>query len=417
MKKLQTPKVRIKNFNYKYVFNYLFIILLTSFIFVSILIALPLTERFSSQVTYDLKDKKDLYWAKEYTLELDIYKDTEKKKKLDDVKSIIYKRLSKLGVEKVTMNSFSQNEKEYIEVLVQSSLAQEYVDELVRNPFLISVVKRNPEINFEDPENPYAIYLEENYIPTDFTRSSFRNVYITQLKNSANEYSYFALFKTWPWGSEWNTFLNDSMGQEVGISIDGFVTPVQVPTTQPLVFAAPLSTTSKEEAELISILYNSGVVPSSYTVVDQQVLPIENIESDYIKLIEGVIIAVIVIYAYLLLIDRTDKKILMTSSLATILTVSLWISYLKISNIPVDIFLLAIEVITMIAILRITTENSESKIIVNVLLALIASLIAILGVGFAKIFASDLFVLIILGLCSQQIAQYYISNVKRILKI
>ncbi len=411
------PKIKIKKINFKYILNYLFVILLTSFILVTILISLPLTERVSSQVTYDLKTKSELYWAKDYTLQLDIWDRTDKEKILDRTTSTLYQRLSKYGVEKVDMYTFTQNEMEYIDIHVQSSLPQEYVDELIRSPFIVKVVTRDPEVDFEDPENPYAIYLGENYLDTQFTRDSFRNIYITKLKNSAKQYSYFALFKTWPWNSQWKTFLEEYQGQEVGVSVDGFVTPVQIPTTKPIVFAAPISTEKKEEAKLINLLYNTRGISEPYTLIDQQQIPIENIEGDYIKILEGVLLATIVIYAYLFLIEKTPKKILMVSALSTVITISLWVTYLKIMSIPTDVFLLAIEILSMIAILRITTENSESKIVVNVLLALIASLVAILGTGFAKIFASDLFVLLMLGIISQQIAWFYTTKVKNILKI
>lgn len=417
MKKFKLPKIKAGKIDFKYLINFFLVILLTSFILVCILIALPLTETFSSNITYDLKTKSEMYWAKEYLLEIDNSDAREKNKQIDDIKSVLYRRLSKLGVEKVDMANYSENGKEYILIHVQSSLTQMFVDELIRSPFLLEVVTRNPEIDFEDPENPYAIYLAENYLPTGFTRESFRNIYVTKLRNTSNEYSYFALYKTWPWNTEWNNFLNLYKGQEVGVSIDGFVTPIQVPATEPILFALPVSTLEREEAELISILYNSGVVPVTYSLVDQQEVPIENVEADYIKLIQGIIIAVVVIYAYLLLIDKTEKKTLIVSALTTIITISIWIAYLKIAVIPVDIFLLAIEVIVMVAILRITTENTESRIIVTVLLALIASLVAILGTGYAKIFASNLFVLLILGNISEQIARFYTFKVRKLLKI
>ncbi len=407
----------MRKINVRYLLNYFIVIILTSLIFATVLIALPLTEKLSSRVTYDLNIKTDQYWAKEYTLELDFTDVSNKEGVVDKVESVIYRRLSKFGVEKIDTNSYTKDDKQYITFLVQSSLYQPYVDDLIRSPFRLTVVTRNTETDFEDPENPYAVYLEESYIKTDFTKNSFRNVYVTKLKNSANEYSYFALFKAWPWNKEWNDFLSNNQGQEVGLDIDGFVTPLQIPSSSPLVFAVPVSTADKQEAELVSILYNSGVVPVPYTVVDQQNLPIENIEGDYIKIIEGVILAVIVIYAYLLLVEKTKKRILVESALATVITISAWIAYLKISSTPVDIFLLAIEVLTMVAVLRITTENKESRIIVNVLLALVASLVAILGTGFTKIFASDLLALLILGIFSQEISIYYTNKVRKIVKI
>ncbi len=417
MKKIIFPKIRTRKIDIKYVLNYIGVILLTSAILVSILIALPLTERISSNVTYDLNTKKDLYWAKEYTLEIDNFNSENREKEIDKIMSVIFKRVSRVGVEKIDMSRFAENDKEYISVLIQASQPQEYIDELVRNPFIINVVDRKEDVNFEDPENPYAIYLSENYNETEYSRNSFRNIYITQLKNSSNEYSYFALFKTWPWNTKWSTYLSDNAGREVGVSIDGFVTPVQIPAVEPYVFALPISTTEKKEAELITILYNSGVVPVTYTVIDQQEKPVENIEVDYVKIIEGVIVAVLAIYAYLYFVNKTDRKVLLVGALTSLLTISLWIAYLKISALPIDTFILTIEVIMMIALLRITTENTESRIIVNVLLALIASIVAILGTGYGKILASHLFFLLILGNISEQIALFYTYKVRKLLKI
>ncbi len=409
MKKIKLPNIKI---NMKGVLNYFLVILLTSFILITVLISLPLTETISSNITYDLKVKNNDYWAKEYTLDLGESQDWV----VNDVKSIIYRRLNKLGVEKVTMSSNSNEGKQYLHILVQSSIMQSYVDEMVRNPFIINIVTRNQEIDFEDPENPYAIYLSENYIPTEFKRENFRNIYITNLKNSSNEYSYFALFKTWPWNTDWNKFMDENKGLEVGVQIDGFVTPVTVPATSPVIFAVPLSTTDKEESKLVSILYNSGVMPVSYTVSDQQNVQVDNIEADYIKLTLGIMIAVITIYTYLLIIEKVDRKTLITCGLTTLITISTYIAYLKIASVPVDIFLLCIEIIVMIALLRMTVENSESRIIVNVLLVFVVILTALLGTGYAKIFASDMLILLVLGYISEMISRVYIYKVEKLLK-
>jgi hypothetical protein len=417
MRRLKFPKIRKTRINYLNILTYLTIILLTSVILVAVLISLPLTERISTHVTYDLHTKNDLYWAREYTLDLDTTTQENRDSEIDGVKSVLFKRLSKLGVEKVTMSSYQVEDSDLLVVSVQSSLPQQHIDELVRNPFLLRVVTRDPDVDFEDEENFFAIYLEENYIETGFTREDFRNIHITKLRNAANEYSYFALFKTWPWDREWKEFLLDHAGEEIGVAIDAFVTPTQISPTDPTMFALPVSTLEKQEAELISILYNSGVVPVSYFVSDQQEIPIEVIEADYIRLIEGILLAIVIIYIYLLFIDRTPKQTLIISGLSTVITLSIWITYLKIANIPVDIFLLALQVIIMVGVLRITSENNESRVIINVLIALIASLAVIFGTGFVRIFAADLFVLIVLGHLAQFIATYYVNNVRKVFTI
>jgi hypothetical protein len=412
MKKVRMPSIKIGKINIKEILNYLLIIFLTSFILISILISLPLTETISSNITYDLRTKDSMYWAKEYVLDLgnaDAWS-------IDDVKSVLYRRLNKLGVEKISMSSYSQDNKQYVHISVQSSISQTYVDEMIRSPFRVNIVTRNPEIDFDDPENPYAVYLAENYVETEFKREDFRNIYVTNLKNSSNEYSYFALFKTWPWNTSWSDFLAENGGIEVGVAIDGFVTPVTVPTTPPIMFAVPLSTTGKEESELVSILYNSGVIPVSYTLVDQQEVPVESIEADYIKLTMGMMIAVIAIYSYLFFIERTNKKTIFTCGLATVITISTYIAYLKIVSIPVDIFLLCVELLVMIALLRMIVENIESRVIINILLVFAVVLTILLGTGYAKIFASDILLLLVIGYISGMIAKLYIHKVERLLK-
>lgn len=416
MKKPKLPKISIKSSSVVGLINYLFLILLTSLILANVLIALPLTERISNLVAYDLETKTEKYWAKEYTLELNTQDLVDKQAAIQEVRNILDRRLTSIGVEKKTITSNTIADKDQVNIAVQTTENEMYVDELVRSPFRINIVTRKSDVNFEDEENPYAMYLGENYDSTPFTRETFRNIYITKLKNSANEYSYFALYKTWPWQTEWNTFITDYQGQTVGVSIDGFVTPIQVPTTVES-FALPVSSTDKTEAKLVSILYNAGSMPIDYSLVSQQVLPVEQIESDYVKLTEGILLAVIAIYIYLLLIDRTPRSTLVVAGLSTLLTVSLWISYLKISGTSVDIPLLAIEIISIIAILRITTENKESSILVNVLLALISSVAIILGTGYVKLFAIDMLSIIILGIVAQQISVYYINKIKRVLKI
>lgn len=412
--KLKLP--RINQSKIQYALKYLLIILLTALIFVLLLIAMPLTEKFTNLVSYDLITKEDSYWAQEYVLELDTEGIEDKETSINKVRSIIEERLNKFGLEKVTTKyKVNEENKDTIEIDVQTTKSQTDVEELLRYPFQLTVVTRKEEVDFENSEDPYAIYMGENYNQTDFNRDSFRNIFITKLLNSSNEYSYFALFKAWPWNTKWNTFLNDHKGETIGVLIDGFVTPVTISTSDPMLFAVPLSVTEKSDANLVSMLYNSGSMPIPYTFGEQKDIDIEYIEADYVKITEGILIAVILIYGYLIFIDKTPRNTLILSGLSTLVAISIWISYLKISEIPIDIFILAIEVIAMIAIIRMTTENKESNIIINVLIALVCAISVILGSGYIKEFASDMLILLIIGNISQLISTYYLSNLKIIL--
>ncbi len=416
MKKLKLPKVKVKFPSLKGAFNYIASIFISSVILGLILISLPLTERVSSSATYDLVNKNRLYWAKEYILELNTENSLKKEQDIERTKSILQRRLRNFGVEQSSILSYKEDDIDFLKVSIQTSKNLELVEGLIKSPYIVQIVTRKDGVDFEDVENPIAPYLAENYDSSKFTRDFFRNVYITQLRNSANEYSYFALFKTWPFEKDWTTFLNDYSGQTVGVSIDGFVTPVEIIANQDL-FAVPVPSTEQENAHVISLLYNSGVIPISYTTASEEEIPVDSAEIDYIKLTEGMLVAIIFIYIYLLFIEKTPKDVLIRSGISTVMTVAAWIAYLKISETPTDIFLLALEVITIVAILRIITENVESRIIVTVLIALISSICVILGSGYVKIFANDLLILMILSNLSLSLSTYYISNVRRSLKI
>ena len=413
---MKVPKLKLKKINLSSFFKYILSVLISSLILALVLISLPLTERVTSSATYDLITKKDYYWSKEYKLQLDTSQSIRIESDIDKVKSILQKRLRKIGVEESSLNLSKEGDTNFLELTVQTSKDIDVVDSLIKTPFLVNIVTRKADVDFDNPEDVIAPYLLENYDLTPFTRSSFRNVYITQLKNSNNEYSYFALFKTWPWGNEWKTFLEDNAGQTVGVALDEFVTPVQIPTDQSL-FAVPVSSTEEKYAQAISILYNSGQMPISYTAVDEKELNIDIAEIDYIKLTEGILVAVVLIYLYLLIINKTPKDTLLLSGISTVITISTWIAYLKISETPTDIFILALEVITVVAIIRLIAENLESKMIITVLLSLISSISILMGSGYIKIFAYDLLILIILSNISLYIGKYYLDNVRKSLKL
>lgn len=416
MKKHRFPKLKIKKFNSKNIFSYLISVAISSVILALILISLPLTERVTSSATYDLVNKNDMYWSKEYVLELKSDENLISEDSIEKTRSILQKRLRLFSIEQSSVIFYKEDDKSLIKVTVQTSKKVEFVDSLIKSPFILNIVTRKDDVNYEDQENPLTPYLAENYNTTEFTRKNFRNVYITKLKNSSNEYSYFALFKIWPWENEWETFLNEYTGQTVGVDIDGFVTPVQVTADQGL-FAVGISAEDKEYAHVTSILYNSGVIPISYTTLSEEEVLIEQPEIDYIKLTEGLLVAIFFIYIYLLFIEKTPKDILLRSAISTVITVSVWIAYLKISNTPIDIFLLAIEVITVVALIRIITENVESRMIVTVLIALISSLCILLGSGYVKLLANDLLILMILSNLALSISTFYLINVKKSLKL
>ena len=412
MKKI---KFKFKKIKWKEIFNYFISVVISALILALVLISLPLTEKVSSSASYDLVNKNNMYWAKEYTLELDISQSSDIQKDITQLKSVLQKRLKQFDVEQSSITSYKENDKYYLKVNIQTSKEQELVEQLVKAPFIVTIVTRKDDVNYEDTENPLIPYLEENYNKTEFTRKDFRTIYITKLKNTSGEYSYFGIFKAWPLSSKWNEFLNKYIGQTVGVSIDGFVTPVQI--NEDKIFAPSVSAIDEQYAKVTSILYNSGVSPMSYSTIKEEEKPLNIAEVDYIKLTEGILIAILFIYVYLLVVEKTRKSIILKSGVATVLTVSSWITYLKLSATPVDIFILALEVIVVAAIIRMIAENIDSRVHITLLLTFTSLLCILLGFGYVKIFANDLLILIILSNLSLLISTYYISKVRKSLKI
>ncbi len=410
-------KIRFKfnKINWKEIFNYFVSVVISASILALVLISLPLTEKVSSSASYDLVNKNSMYWSKEYILELNTSQSSNIQKDTANLKSVLQKRLRNFDVEQSSITSYQEDDKYYLKVEIQTSKEQELVEQLIKNPFIINIVTKKDDVNYEDTENPLIPYLEENYNKTEFTRKDFRTIYITKLKNTSGEYSYFGIFKAWPLSSKWNEFLNKYIGQTVGVSIDGFVTPVQI--NEDKIFAPSVSAIDEQYAKVTSILYNSGVSPMSYSTIKEEEKPLNIAEVDYIKLTEGILIAILFIYVYLLVVEKTRKSIILKSGVATVLTVSSWITYLKLSATPVDIFILALEVIVVAAIIRMIAENIDSRVHITLLLTFTSLLCILLGFGYVKIFANDLLILIILSNLSLLISTYYISKVRKSLKI
>lgn len=410
-------KIRFKfnKINWKEIFNYFVSVVISASILALVLISLPLTEKVSSSASYDLVNKNNMYWSKEYILELNTSQSSNIQKDTANLKSVLQKRLRNFDVEQSSITSYQEDDKYYLKVEIQTSKEQELVEQLIKNPFIINIVTKKDDVNYEDTENPLIPYLEENYNKTEFTRKDFRTIYITKLKNTSGEYSYFGIFKAWPLSSKWNEFLNKYIGQTVGVSIDGFVTPVQI--NEDKIFAPSVSAIDEQYAKVTSILYNSGVSPMSYSTIKEEEKPLNIAEVDYIKLTEGILIAILFIYVYLLVVEKTRKSIILKSGVATVLTVSSWITYLKLSATPVDIFILALEVIVVAAIIRMIAENIDSRVHITLLLTFTSLLCILLGFGYVKIFANDLLILIILSNLSLLISTYYISKVRKSLKI
>lgn len=402
---MKLKKIKL-NFNIKPLLNYILIIIVTALFIASIFIALPLTEKFVSKTSYNLNTKDNAYWSQEFIVSAE---DTDAKS-LNDLRNIFYKRLKGFGVEEIS--TYVENEK--IRIDITTTKDKDLVKELISNKFDVNIVTRKTDVNFDDTTNPYAYMLGTNYDSTEWSREDFRNVYITKLRTSNGDYANFAIFKLWPTAEEkFNKFLLQYNGQYIGVDIDGFVTPHTVDATSKI-FAIPVSTNDALQIKTMSLLYNSGVIKTNYKIDSQTDLTVNIPNVNYLQITVGILVALLVIYAYLLATKSLPKEILLKAFIATVLTISIYLAFLKIFQIPVDTFMLSIEAMLAIIIAVVIAQNNDSVFYIEIFLLLVLTSIIFLGNGFISIIAQNTLVLTALAKLCLVISGWYINKVKKI---
>ena len=401
---MKLPKLRL---NIKSLLNYIFVILISSVFVATILIALPLTERYLNNTPYNLNTKDSSYWSKEYILSID----SKEQKDIQKTRDVLFKRLKNLGVEQMSVIQKGDD----IMVTLTTSKEKELTEQLIKNRFAVEIVTRKDDVNYEDPEDPYAYLLATNYNSTDWSRDDFRNVYITKLQNSTGSESYFAIFKLWPAKSvEFNKFLTQYEGQTVGVSTDGFVSPVQVPTGANKLFAPPVSTEDPQEVNIIDILYNSGSIPANISLTSEKDMTPNIPQTDYIMVSILIFAGFLISYLYLSISKNASSSVLMKSFLATMLTISIYLTILKLLQIPVDTFLLPIEAILTMILIRVISENKDSVVYIDIILFGVLAILIFLGFGYVSIVARNMILLLALSKITLLLSGWYIYKVRKI---
>lgn len=414
MKKI---KINFGNLKLGSTLLYLCMILISALIIVVGLISLPLTEKIKEDISYNLITKESSYWRKIYALELDTSDATEadKRKYIEETKDILYRRLNKAGLEEVSIYEENTDDSNILKVDVKTSEDESFVDNLIENRYFVTVVTRKDDVDFDSEDNQYAYLFTENYDSTEFTGSSFRNILITKLKNSSGEYSYFAVFKPWITKEKaFQNFLKQYEEEYIGVSIDGFVTPYYVPTSDPKTFAVSLSGEAAQ-AELIDILYNSGEIPLSFTTGDTEYVDVPSSSFNYIYLSAAILGSVILSYAILLFVIKENSKTISLSLFSTLMTFAGWITYLKVTSTPVDTWLLALECILAAILIYVLTHNKESQVPITVSLALSFFILMLFGIGYMKIFGKEMLLVLILCQFNIVFGKWYLNNMKKVM--
>jgi len=403
-------------FNAKPLLSYISLAIASAILVAAILIALPLTEKISDGINFNLVTKDSSFWSKEYILTLQ----TSDEKQVRDAREILYRRLRSFSIERVSIYTLPSEEEglSKLKVIISSAKDQALVEELIKNRFQYKIMTKKADVNFEDSEDQYAYMMEENYDPTDWDYQDFRNIYITKLKSNNGTYSYFALYKLWPnKEKEFVNFLSQYKGDIIGVSIDGYISPYQVPEDvdqSAFLFALPVYTEDEDEAEIISILYNSGNIPVEFIVQEETDLPSPIESIDYIKISIALIIALVTAYIYILIFKQSTPQKLLRSFLATVITISLYIAILKIQQIPVYTILLTLECIIASIATYMFEENKESRKFTLGILLLSLLIITFLGTGLMSEFAKGTICILLLSALSLKISKRYINKVRKI---
>lgn len=402
---MKLPKLKL-SLNLKPLLNYILIIIITSLFLATIFIALPLTEKYISKTNYNLTLKNGNYWSEEYVISAE---DTSIQS-LDDIRDIFFKRLKGFEVEEISSSIIDDK----IHITVTSSKDKTLVKELLANRFAAQIVTRKTDVNFENSSDPYAYIYATNYDATEWDRSDFRNVYITQLKTNNGEYSYFAIFKLWPNNAEaFNSFLKKYDGQYIGVNLDGFVTPYLVDITQQ-VFAIPISTTDEQQIKVMDLLYNSGLINTDCTIDSETEIPVDSPAIDYIGISAGILAGLVIFYAYLLISKSSSRTRILRALLATVLSASLFISFLKIFNIPIDLNYLSIEMILLIVMTYVLSENKDSHFYVELFLLILLSSTIFLSSGALSQLAQNTLLLAAFSKVCLVISGWYLNKIKKI---
>ncbi len=403
-------------FNVKPLLSYISLAIISAILVAAILIALPLTEKISDEINFNLVTKDSSFWSKEYILALQ----TSDEKQVQETREVLYRRLRSFSVERESVYVVPSDEEgiSKLKVVISSAKDQKLVEELIKNRFQYKIMTKKPDVDFENSEDQYAYMMEENYDPTDWDYQDFRDIYLTKLKTNSGTYSYFALYKLWPnKEKEFVNFLSQYKGQMIGVSIDGYISPYQVPEDVDqgaFLFALPVYTENKDEAEIISILYNSGNIPVEFTVQEETDLPSPIASIDYLKISIALIIALVTAYMYILIFKQSTPKKLTRSFLATVITISVYITILKIQHIPVYTLLLALECIMASIAIYMFEENRESRKFTLCILLAFLLVIVFLGTGLMSEFAKEMICILLLSALSLQISQRYIDKVRKI---
>jgi hypothetical protein len=455
-------KNRLKSFDTVTALSAVFIVVITSIFITASLIALPRTEDYIPTNTFNLRVREKLQ-TKSYILELET--SANNTSHIEETKSVIKKRLNKFGVEATkfeVLNNYTPPEepeqpevsiageegtetevdtedseetqqeqeeevKAYLKVTTYTDKDESLVDLLVSERFYFRILTLKEDANIEGENSQILQRLPQNYDKTDFDASTFRTIKVDEsLDNEGNE-AYFAYFKAWPHRSiAWNSFLEDNASKVIGIEIDGAVNPLQVdPYFDPELrsqsqlsrnpqFAVGI-TGGEAEAEITSILYNTGHTPVNYDVVEQTVEESLIFDVNYIEVTAAFFAAIIAIYLFTYVRNREEQDKNIIFILSTIMLFGIWMATLKLTATHVSLPITVLQGLMLVILAKVFVYRESNKLLIELPLALLLLLVATFEDGLLQTYAAQLITLSVLLLLIVNTMGIYINKMRNFL--
>jgi hypothetical protein len=414
---MKKPLPRI---NMKYVFRYFLLIIISSVVLLCTFIALPSTESVFKKQTFNLNVNDSSSWEKTFAIKL-TFQPTDivyKGKLVNKTKDVIYERLKKYGVDFVQISYKDGTDNTgTLSLTVKGRNDSSNIEALVTSNSDIYLVTKKADANFNDEKNQYAIYDPANYDSTDLTREYFRTIYITKLKSSSGDYTYFGLFKTYIWKDKaYYQFIEKYSGLQEGLYIDGFVSPLTVPVWSADQNSArptlSIGLTSNEKvAHIQGIIFNSGKIPLTMEVSDKQDVTVGKVSINTLILSVITIVSILVV---LIVKHFLDKKEIIKYPLTLFIISILGLAFLKISQTPISLVSLLIA-FPIIILTTIMLGEVKRKLLYSILIATLLFIIKQFTLGQT----SEILNLIMIGVFAfpifECLSQRYILLFKQIL--
>jgi uncharacterized membrane protein YGL010W len=163
-------------------------------------------------------------------------------------------------------------------------------------------------------------------------------------------------------------------------------------------------------------LYNSGNIPLNYTLSNEKNLEVDSYNIDYIELSIVLFVSIIEIYLYTYFTGIYDKEEILRTLFAVLLSLALFLTYLKITYMPIHIFILLIDAVVLIMLTNLLKQNKESRVTLLTGAFVIGIIFKYLGIGYLKILGEHFMMLSVISSLSVLIGDYYINKISAYFK-